>query len=123
MNIEEIFSIMSSPTPKPTDKKPRWVRIPDGTRVRYRANGREGYVDGLTELVAGPQRNPDGRTQYRVNVGDPDRSLAVEDELLIVTDSSGVVLMLKQKIDYRTAVSEQLKGVFTGDRFVASAKA
>lgn len=114
--------MMSSPTHKTTEQKPRWVRIPDGTRVRYRTDGREGYIDGLTELVVGAQRNPDGRTQYRVNLGDPDRSLAVEDELLIVTDGTGIVLMLKQKIDYRTAVSQQLRGVFAGDRFVASAK-
>ena len=49
----------------------RWVRIPDGTKVRFREDGREGTVDGLTELVVGPRRNPDSRTQYRINVGIP----------------------------------------------------
>ena len=37
----------------------RWVRIPDGTKVRFREDGREGIIDGLTELVVGPRRNPD----------------------------------------------------------------
>jgi hypothetical protein len=27
----------------------RWVRIPDGTKVRFREDGREGIIDGLTE--------------------------------------------------------------------------
>ena len=40
----------------------RWVRIPDGTKVRFREDGREGIIDGLTELVVGPRRNPDCRT-------------------------------------------------------------
>ena len=45
----------------------RWVRIPDGTKVRFRKDGCEGIIDGLTELVVGPGRNPDSRTQYRIN--------------------------------------------------------
>ncbi len=98
-----------------------WVRIPDGTMVRHRSDGREGFIDGLTELVSGPNRNPDGRTQYRINVGDPGRKLAVEEDLLILTDADGVVLMLRQKVPYRSCVSEQLHGVFAADRFVKSA--
>jgi len=39
----------------------RLVRIPDGTKVRFREDGREGIIDGLTELVVGPGRNPDSR--------------------------------------------------------------
>jgi hypothetical protein len=27
----------------------RWVRIPDGTKVKFREDGREGIIDGLTE--------------------------------------------------------------------------
>ena len=98
-----------------------WVRIPDGTMVRHRVEGQEGFIDGLTELVAGPDRNPDGRTQYRVNVGEARRKLAVEQDLLIVTDDEGLVLMLKQKGEYRGFVSEQLHGLFAADRFVKSA--
>ena len=40
----------------------RWVRIPDGTKVRFREDSREGIFDGLTELAVGPGRNPDCRT-------------------------------------------------------------
>lgn len=95
-----------------------WRRIPDGTRVRLRENAQEGVIDGLTELVVGPGRNPDGRTQYRINLGDPDRMLVAEDALLILVDAEGLVLMLKEKVDYRRLVTEQLRGGFSADRFV-----
>jgi hypothetical protein len=99
----------------------RWVRIPDGTKVRFRRDGREGIIDGLTELVVGPGRNPDSRTQYRINVGDPDRTLAIEDDLLVLTDADGVVLMVKQKSEYRRAVTQQLQAALGTDRFVKAA--
>jgi hypothetical protein len=95
-----------------------WKRIPDGTRVRLRENALEGVIDGLTELVIGPTRNPDGRTQYRVNLGDPERMLVAEDALLIVIDKEGLVSMLKEKAEYRRLVTEQLRGGFSADRFV-----
>ena len=98
-----------------------WKRIPDGIRVRLRENTQEGVIDGLTELVVGPSRNPDGRTQYRINLGDPDRMLVAEDALLIMVDAEGLVLMLKEKVDYRRLVTEQLRGGFSADRFVPSA--
>ncbi|HET9575185.1 MAG TPA: hypothetical protein VFP04_02220 [Nitrospira sp.] len=98
-----------------------WRRIPNGTRVRLRENAQEGVIDGLTELVVGPSRNPDGRTQYRINLGDPDRMLVAEDALLIMVDAEGLVLMLKEKVDYRRLVTEQLRGGFSADRFVPSA--
>ena len=98
-----------------------WRRIPNGTRVRLRENAQEGVIDGLTELVVGPGRNPDGRTQYRINLGDPDRMLVAEDALLIMVDAEGLVLMLKEKVDYRRLVTEQLRGGFSADRFVPSA--
>jgi hypothetical protein len=103
------------------EPKKSWVRIPDGTMVRHRSEGHEGYVDGLTELANGPHRNPDGRTQYRVKVGDADRKLAIEDDLLIITDADGLVVMFKQKTEYRCFVSQHLHGVFAADRFVKSA--
>jgi hypothetical protein len=52
-----------------------WMKIPNGTKVRLTVGGMNGVIDGVTELVVGPGRNPDGRTQYRVNVGDPLRML------------------------------------------------
>jgi hypothetical protein len=101
--------------------QPRWIRIPDGTRVRLRENGQEGIVDGLTELVTGPGRNPDGRTQYRINLGDQARTLVIEDDLLVLIDTDGVVLMAKQKPEFRRFVTARLRGVLAADRFVPSA--
>jgi|SRR5690348_17287552 len=98
-----------------------WKRIPDGIRVRLRENAEEGVIDGLTELVVGPARNPDGRTQYRVNFGQSARMLVAEDALVIVIDEQGLVLMRKEKIDYRRLVTEQLRGGFSEERFVPSA--
>jgi hypothetical protein len=97
------------------------VRIPGGTKVRFRENGREGIIGGLTELVVGPGRNPYSRTQYRINVGDPDRTLEIEDDLLVLTDVDGVLLMVKQKGEYRRVITHQLQAVFTTDRFVKAA--
>jgi hypothetical protein len=99
----------------------RWKRIPDGIRVRLRENAQEGVIDGLTELVIGPSRNPDGRTQYRINLGDPERMLVAEDALLILIDKDGLVFMLREKLDYRRLVTEQLRSGFSADRFVPSA--
>jgi hypothetical protein len=96
----------------------KWVRIPNGTKVRIGAGGRDGTIDGLTELVTGSRRNPDGRTQYRINVGEPERTLAVEDDLVILTDSEGLVLIAKQALEYRSHVSRQLHAVLGDDRFV-----
>ena len=98
-----------------------WKRIPDGIRVRLRENSEEGVIDGLTELVVGPARNPDGRTQYRINFGHSDRMLVAEDALAIVIDEEGLVLMRKEKADYRRLVTEQLREGFAEDRFVPSA--
>lgn len=91
-----------------------WTRFPNGTKVRLLEGGQEGSIDGMTELVVGPGRNPDGRTQYRLNVGDQSRILAV------LTDKKGVVLIEKQNIEYRRLVTEQLRAELASDRFVAS---
>ncbi len=96
----------------------RWMRIPDGTMVQHRLDGQKGYIDGLTEFVVGPAKNPDGRTQYRINVGKCDRLLLAEDDLLIVTDAEGLVKMAKEKGEYRSLVSKQLRDVFAAERFV-----
>ena len=98
----------------------RWKRIPDGIRVRLRENAEEGVIDGLTELGIGPSRNPDGRTQYRVHFGHTERMLVAEDALAIVIDEEGLVLMRKEKADYRRLVTEQLREAFAQDKFVPS---
>jgi hypothetical protein len=106
-------------TPKQAVKT--WVRIPDGTRVRLREGRHEGVIDGLTEFVVGPARNPDGRTQYRLKLGDQARMLVAEDELLVLTDAEGLILMLKQKVEFRRFMTERLRAAFAADRFVSPA--
>ena len=109
---------MTNPKAEGLHTVKRWVRIPNGTKVRFREDRREGIIDGLTELVVGPGRNPDSRTQYRINVGDPDRTLAIEDDLLVLTDE---VIMVKQKGELRRKVTQQLQAVVADDRFVKAA--
>jgi hypothetical protein len=96
----------------------RWVRIPDGTKVRHRHAAYEGYIDGLTELVKGPERNPDGKTQYRVNVGTGARELVSEDNLSILLDQNDLIMMGKEKEPYRRSVTAHLRASFEEHRFV-----
>lgn len=103
-----------------TTTQKSWVRIPNGTMVRHRDGGPQGYIDGLTELGIGPGRNPDGRTQYRINTGDGERLLAIDEDLLILTDQDGLVLMLREKVPYRSYISTQLRAAFAAERFVKS---
>jgi hypothetical protein len=98
-----------------------WVRIPDGTKVKHRHEGHVGFIDGLTEIVSGPNRNPDGKTQYRMNIGAPDRQLVTESDLSILIDDEDLVIMLRQKAPYRRAVTQSLHSVLTPDRFVKPA--
>jgi hypothetical protein len=57
----------------------RWVKIPDGTKVRFREDGREGIIDGLTQFAVGPSTNPiAGRSsgsmsEIRTDIGDRGR--------------------------------------------------
>jgi hypothetical protein len=106
---------------KPTTAHKQWTRIPNGTKVRLSEGGQEGVIDGLTELVVGPGRNPDGRTQYRLNVGDQARLLVGQDALKVLTDAEGLVMIAKEKIAYRRIVTEQLRAELTPDHFVPSA--
>lgn len=99
----------------------RWVRIPDGTKVRHRSEAYEGIIDGLTEIVSGSARNPDGKTQYRVNVGDSTRLLVSEDHLNILVDSKNMVLLARESELYRRSVTDRLRAVFPEDRFVTTA--
>jgi hypothetical protein len=100
---------------------PHWVRIPDGTRVRHRSEAYEGTVDGLTEIVSGSERNPDGRTQYRVKVADSTRLLVSEDHLNIVLDNRDLVLLGREPELYRQSVTDRLRAAFPSDRFVTAA--
>ena len=34
----------------------QWLRIPDGTMVQHRLDGQKGHIDGLTEIVTGPEQ-------------------------------------------------------------------
>ncbi|OQW31559.1 MAG: hypothetical protein A4E19_08075 [Nitrospira sp. SG-bin1] len=108
---------------KPNQSTPveRWVRIPDGTRVRHRSESYEGVIDGLTEIVSGSERNPDGKTQYRVNVGDSTRLLVSEHHLNILLDSKHLVLLARESELYRRSVTDRLRAVFPEDRFVTAA--
>lgn len=99
---------------------PSWVRIPDGTKVRHRHEAYEGVIDGLTEIVAGPHRNPDGRTQYRINIGDATRLLATEDNLSILLDDENLVMIGREKEPYRRSVTAHLRAAFSDDRFIKS---
>ena len=105
---------------KPISANKPWTRFPNGTKVRLLEGGQEGFIDGMTELVVGPGRNPDGRTQYRLNVGDPSRLLAGQGDLAVLTDNDGLVLIAKQTIEYRRLVTDQLRAELASDRFVPS---
>jgi hypothetical protein len=109
-------------TSKPNRPTPveRWVRIPDGVRVRHRSEAYEGIIDGLTEIVSGSDRNPDGKTQYRVNVGDSTRLLVSENHLNILLDHKQLVLLARESELYRRSVTDRLRAVFPEDRFVTA---
>jgi len=98
-----------------------WVRIPNGTKVRHRHEAYDGVIDGLTEIVEGSQRNPDGKTQYRVNIGPGSRQLVSEDNLSILLDSENLVIIGREKEPYRRSVTTHLRAAFTEDRFIKSA--
>ena len=98
----------------------QWVRIPNGTKVRHRTEAYEGTIDGLTEIVSGADRNPDGKTQYRVNVGDSTRLLVSEDHLNILLDDKNLVFVGRESELYRRSVTNRLRAVFSEDRFVST---
>ncbi len=97
-----------------------WRRIPNGTKVRHRLEGYQGAVDGLTELTAkGSPLNPDGKTQYRINVGEPLRKLAPEEDLLILVDNEGLMMQDKQNARARRLLTERFRTIFSEDKFIA----
>jgi hypothetical protein len=96
----------------------KWVRIPNGTKVRHRRDAYEGFIDGLTEIVEGPERNPDGKTQYRVNIGGGVRQLVSEEHLNILLDQDDLVMIGKEKEPYRRLMTVHLRASFDNDRFM-----
>jgi hypothetical protein len=94
-----------------------WMRIPDGTRVHLSEGNQEGIVVGLTECVVGSGRNPDGRTQYRIDVGESVRLLVAQDALLVLTDRDGVVLMRKENLEYRQIVTDWMRAQLPTNQF------
>jgi hypothetical protein len=72
-------------------------------------------------LVVGPGRNPDCRTAVPHQHRRSRPALAIEDDLLVLTDADGVVLMMKQKGEYRRVVTQQLQAVFTPNPFLMAA--
>jgi hypothetical protein len=104
-------------TTRNSDMKNTWTQIPKGTKVRLAEGGMNGVIDGVTELVVGALRNPDGRSQYRVNVGNPLRMLVAQQDLVVLTDAAGIVLMHKENNDYRRYVTERLRLEMSADRF------
>ena len=113
------------PIPKSTVSLPQnqWVRIPDGTKVRHRTEGYDGVIDGLTMIVSGSGRNPDGKTQYRVKVDDSTRKLVSEDLLNILLDADRLIVVGRQSELYRRQTTNRLRSVFAADRFVESSRA
>ena len=111
------MSVSTVKTNRPTSNA-HWVRIPDGTKVRHRSEAYDGVIDGLTEIVSGSDRNPDGKTQYRVNVGGNTRLLVSEQHLNILLDNKNLVLLAREPELYRRSVTDRLRAAFAEDRFV-----
>ncbi len=109
-------------TSKPNQLAPaeHWVRIPNGTRVRHRSEAYEGIIDGLTEIVSGSERNPDGKTQYRVKVEEGARLLVSEQHLNILLDTNQLVLIGRESELYRRSLTDRLRAVLPEDRFVTA---
>ncbi len=47
--------------------------------------------------------------------------LVGQDDLVVLTDADGLVLIAKENIDYRRIVTDQLRAELPTDRFAASA--
>jgi len=81
-----------------------WKPFPEGTRVKHRDEGYEGWVDDLTRLYKGGKVNPDGKSKYRIRVHDQKkREVAAEQEIELCKDLESIfrstVTLLQKKID------------------------
>lgn len=95
-----------------------WVRIPDGTMVRHRLEGYEGIIDGLTAMIVkGANLNPDRKTQYRIDVGTTCRNLSAEEDLLILLDPDDLVMIKKEKVEWRRYLTGKLRDAFKDEQF------
>lgn len=56
--INQRSIVMTNPSADGLNMLKRWVRIQDGTKVRFGKDGSEGIIDGLTESVVGPRCSP-----------------------------------------------------------------
>jgi hypothetical protein len=81
-----------------------WKPFPEGTRVKHRDEGYEGWVDGLTEIRKGGKVNPDEKSKYRIRLhGRDKRALAAEQEIEHCKDLESIfrstTTLLQRKID------------------------
>jgi len=68
-----------------------WKPFPEGTRVKHRDEGYQGWVDGLTQVHEGGKVNPDGKSKYRIRVhGHEKRRLAAELEIADCKDIESI---------------------------------
>jgi hypothetical protein len=63
------------------------------------------------------------RTQYRLKMGIPQRILIAEEDLLIVLDDDGLVMMVKEPELYRREVTARLRSAFAEECFCSSKSA
>jgi hypothetical protein len=55
-----------------------WKPFPEGTRVKHRDEGYDGWIDGVTEIRKGGKVNPDGKSKYRIRLHEYNIVLAAE---------------------------------------------
>ncbi|MBK8277046.1 MAG: hypothetical protein IPK92_14795 [Nitrospira sp.] len=70
--------------------------------------------------MSGTERNPDGKTQYRVKVEGGTRLLVSEQHLNVLIDTNQLVLVGRESELYRRSLTTRLRAVLPEDRFVAA---
>ncbi len=72
-----------------------WKKLLNGTRVRHRSKGYEGWIVCLTDerqFFEGPKVNPDGESQYHIYVHkNGKRRSSAEEDLEVCNDIEGVL--------------------------------
>src|SRR5919106_2186441 len=84
-----------------------WKPFSEGTRVKHRDEGYEGWVDGVTERHEGGKVNPDAKSKYRMRLHDCEkRALAAEQEIEHCKDLESIfrstATLLQKRIDKRS---------------------